>query len=234
MAIVIDGDFDVKDEVFDFLYSHKWDDRYSNVTFIPYKSNDVFTRDDQIRMMISNNIYQSNLARVILRVRNANVEHDLSDESTSFQDWLYHTTIGGKDLIKGVEVAPDDVVRILFEKDDADDVKQAIHNLYPHIVDTFGTTLAAEMVDENSLQRAKSSSDVEKQHSKLLKEKSGNPQGPDDISTYSQPQQQARGYYGTYLKVTQGSQTQTSELTNEQPDIQDMDLRSQVKTITAA
>ena len=79
MAIVIDGDFDVKDEVFDFLYSHKWDDRYSNVTFIPYKSNDVFTRDDQIRMMISNNIYQSNLARVILRVRNANVEHDLSD-----------------------------------------------------------------------------------------------------------------------------------------------------------
>ena len=31
MAIVLDGDFEVKDEVFDFLYSHDWDGIYKNV-----------------------------------------------------------------------------------------------------------------------------------------------------------------------------------------------------------
>lgn len=205
------------------------------MTFVPYKSNDVFTREHQIKMMISNNVYQANLARIILKVKDAHVEHDLGSEKISFQDWLLYTTIGGKELIKGVEVAPDDIVRVLFETTDADKVKQAIHNLYPHIVETFGEDIAATLIDENSLKRAKSSSNVEKQHSKRLKEKSGNPQGPDDMSSYSQPKQQnAPGYYGTYLEVTQGNQTQTSEITNDNDDNNDTDLRSQVKAIAAA
>ena len=144
-----------------FLFSHEWDGRYENVSFVPYKSNEVFTREDQMNMMISNNVYQANLARIILKVKDASAEHDLGDEQLSFQDWLFHTTIGGKELIKGVEVAPDDVVRVLFEVADADVVKSTIHNLYQHIVATFGEKIASSMIDENSLQRAKSSSDIE-------------------------------------------------------------------------
>lgn len=65
--------------------------------------------------------------------------------------------------------------------------------------------------------------------------KTGNPQGPDEVSTYSQlTQQRARGYYGTYLEVAQGNQTQTSEITHEQEDTGEKDLQSQVKAIAAA
>lgn len=77
---------------------------------MPYKSNNSFTREDQIRLLISNNVYQASLARLIIKVKDADVEHDLEGERLSFQDWLYDTTIDGKELIQGVEVAPDDVV----------------------------------------------------------------------------------------------------------------------------
>ena len=235
MAIVIDGDFDIKDEVFDFLYSHKWDGRYKDVSFVPYKSNSNFTKEDQIKLMVSNNVYQKKLARLIIKVKDADVQHDLNGEHLSFQDWLFETTIGGKELIQGVEVAPDDVVRVLFHESDAEAVKDAIHNLYPHVVETFGNDLASNMIDETSLKRAKSSSDVEKDYTKRLKEKTGNPQGPDDLSSYSQPQQQRpRGYFGTNLEVAQGNQTQTSEITHEQDNANEEDLRSQIKAIAAA
>ena len=228
MAIVIDGDFDSKDEVFDFLYSHEWSGRYQDVSFVPYKSNDTFTKQDQINLMISNNVYQSSLARLIIKVKEADKEHDLDEETISFRDWSFETSIGGKELIKGVEVVPDDVVRVLSHKDDADAVKDAIHNLYPHVVDTFGENLAAHMIDENSLRREKSSSDVEKEYIRRLKAKTGNPQGPDDMSSYSQPQQQrAKGYYGTYLEVNCGNQTQTSEITHDNDnDPVEKDLQS--------
>ena len=123
----------------------------------------------------------------------------------------------------------------MFNETDADDVKNEIHNLFPHVVDTFGEDLANYMIDESNLKRAKSSSDVEKEYTKKLKERTGNPQGPDDMSSFSQPQQQrTRGYYGTYLEVAQGNQTQTSEITHENDEINDNDLRSQVKAIAAA
>ena len=235
MAIVIDGDFDVKDDVFNFLYRHKWSGRYQDVSFVPYKSNDTFTKQDQISLMISNNIYQSTLDRLIIKVKDAMYEHILQDETLSFRDWLFNTTIGGKELIKGVEVAPDDVVRVLFHKDDADEVKDAIHNLYPHVVDTFGEELAKQMINEESLKRAKLSSDVEKDYTRRLKEKTGNPQGPEEMSAYSQPKQQrAKGYFGTYLEVARGNQTQTSEITQDIEDEETKDLRSQVKAIAAA
>ena len=237
MTIVIDGDFDVKDEVFDFLFSHEWSGRYQDVSFVPYKSNEAFTKQDQINLMISNNVYQSSLARLIIKVKDATKEHELGDDTISFRDWLFETTIGGQELIKGVEVTPDDVVRVLFQKEDADAAKNAIHNLYPHVVDTFGEDLATHMIDEESLRRTKSSSDVGKEYTRHLKERTGNPQGPDEISTYSQPQQQrAKGYYGTYLEVTRGNQTQTSEIAhgNDNDNVEANDLQSQVKAIAAA
>ena len=52
LAIVIDGDFDVKNAVLDMLYTHQFMGRCSNVNFVSYASNDDFTPDDQIRLMM--------------------------------------------------------------------------------------------------------------------------------------------------------------------------------------
>ena len=78
------------------------------------------------------------------------------------------------------------------------------------------------------------SRDSAKEHSKKLKAISGNPQGPDDQSTYTQPRQtKAKCYYGTYLEVTQGNLTQASEITQDSGG-NDSDLRKQVQEIATA
>ena len=84
-AIVIDGDFAVKDEALNFLYSHTFQGRYKNVTFVPYKSNDVFTAEDQIAFIKSNNEYQQNLTRIIIKVRGADTKHTINGRTFSFQ-----------------------------------------------------------------------------------------------------------------------------------------------------
>ena len=132
-----------------------------------------------------------------------------------------------------MEVAPDDVVRILFHKDDERRVKEAIYNLYDVAVEVFGDELTKQMIDINELRRAHVSGDNAKEHSKKLRELSGNPQGPDEHSTYTQPKQaKARCYYGTYLEVAKGNQTQASEIT--QDSTEDSDLRKQIQEIAQA
>ena len=234
LAIVIDGDFDIKDQVFDFLFSHKFQGRYKNVTFVPYSTNDDFSHEDQIRLLISNNEYQANLSRMILKVRNANTKYDIDGEKISFQDWLAETTIDGQKVIQGVEVAPDDVVRVLFHKDDANVVRDAIHDLYGFAEEVFGPELASKMLDENNLRRAKLSVDSERAYSQKLKTISGNPQDIEDQTKYHIPKQtKARTYYGSYLEVAQSNQTQTSELTHDS-GTGETDLRKQVEAIATA
>ena len=234
VAIVIDGAFEIKDKVLNFLYTHKFGERYSNVSFVPYASNDEFSKQDQVRMILSNNKYQHELSRIIIKVNGATTLHTINGETFNFQDWLYNTTIDQERVIKGVEVAPDNVVRVLFHKDDAEKVKHVIHNLYSHAEDVFGPTLTATMLDKANLERAKSSSDMAREHSLKLKQISGNPQGPDDATSYSQPKKSnARGHYGTYLEVAQGNATQTSEVTYDATN-DDNDLRKQVHEIAKA
>ena len=88
LAIVIDGDVSAKDEVLKFLYAHKFTGRYENVTFVPYQSNEDFTPEDQIKLMISNNAYQENLSQMIIKVKDARKKHLIDGETFSFQDWL--------------------------------------------------------------------------------------------------------------------------------------------------
>ena len=234
LAIVIDGDFNVKDEVLDMLYTHQFQGRYSNVTFVPYASNDEFTPDDQIRLMMSNNVYQSELSRIIIKVKDASLKHDIDGEKFSFQDWLCETTIEQQKVILGVEVAPDDVVRVIFNKKDVELVRDAIHDLYGITETIFGKRLTKHMLDENDLKRAKTSIDTAKAHTKKLRSITSNPQGPDDLTHFSQPKQgKARCYYGTYLEVAQGNLTQTSEITHDSIE-NEPDLRKQVIAIANA
>ena len=230
-AIVIDGEFEVKDEAMNFLYTHVFKGRYKNVTFVPYKSNDLLTSHDQIELMKSNNAYQAHLARMIFKVSNATEKHNIAGRTFSFQEWLCNLTIDKKHLIEGVEVAPDDVV---FHTDHIGHVKHAINNLYQHAEQVFGKALTAQLLDRENLQRAKSSHEMEREHSKKLKSIQSNPQGSEDSSRYSQPKQtKARGYYGTYLEVAQGTQPHTSEITQDSINSDD-DLRKQVQEIAQA
>ena len=101
---------------------------------------------------------------MIIKVKDANKKHNIDGEIFSFQDWLVGTTIENKKIIQGVEVAPDDIVRILFHKKDGDIVREVIHNLYEYAVEVFGEDLTEQMISAEELQRAKLSKDSAKEH----------------------------------------------------------------------
>lgn len=161
VGIVVDGDFKVKDETFRFLFEHKWSGRYKNVTFIPYRTNEVLTKQDQIALMVSHNEFLKSLARIIIDANNPTQDHDVGTHNISFQSWLYQSTINQQHLIQGVEIVKDVVVRVFFNSGDTAAVKHAIHNLFKKVVHVFGSDIANSMLDENKLNRAKSSHDTE-------------------------------------------------------------------------
>ena len=232
VGIVVDGDISVKDEAFKFLYEHKWSGRYRDISFIPYSTNEVLTKEDQLYLIRSNNQYQKSLARIIIKVRGARIQHVINNVSLSFQDWLFASTIGKKSLILGVEVISDEAVRFFFKSTDLTAVKNAIHNLYPKTVQKFGETLASQLVNEEHLQQAKSSNDIELAHASKLKTITGNPQGPSDNDDDSKPpERNSRCFFGeSYVDVTKSQLTQTSDITQENEN--DDDLRSIVTKLT--
>lgn len=233
-GIVVDGDISIKDAAFKFLYEHKWGSRFKDISFIPYSTNELFTKKEQIEFIKSNNRFQKSLARIIIKVNNASTPHIIGDKKISFQDWLYSSTIDKKKLILGVECIKDSSIRIFFLQKDLAQVKKAIHNLFQATVNTFGHHLASTMLDEDNLKKAKSSNDIELAHASKLKTLSSNPQGPDDADDDSKPaDRNARCYFGTsFVDVIQGNSTQTSAITqdNETGD----DLRSVVTKLTAS
>ena len=78
------------------------------------------------------------------------------------------------------------------------------------------------MLDEEKLQRAKLSHDTELQHAYKLKELTGNPQGRSDDNDFTPPNHRARDHFGSYVDVAKGNLTQTSELTIESMEKDDV------------
>lgn len=45
-TITINGKWEIHDEVLEFLYAHDWEERYSDVTFVLYKTNQYLNKED--------------------------------------------------------------------------------------------------------------------------------------------------------------------------------------------
>lgn len=54
-AIVIDGAHECRELLMKFLFEHKWCNRYRNVIFVPYKTNEIYTTHHQVSMTIRQN-----------------------------------------------------------------------------------------------------------------------------------------------------------------------------------
>ena len=216
VGIVLDGDLAVKNEAFKFLFEHKWSGRYSQISFIPYKTNEVLTKEDQTALIVSNNKYNKSLARIIIEVKNPTETHMIDGQQITFQDWLYSSTINNVHMILGVEVIKENVIRVFFDKGDLMGVKNAIHNLYTVAESKFGVELTKKMINEASLKKAKSSNETELQHANKIKQIAGNPQETNDNEDNTKPSdQKSRVYFGSYVEATKGTQSQTSELTHD-------------------
>ena len=130
VCIVIDADLTLQDELMNFLRQHKWSGRYAGVSFVPHKTNEVYTVQHKLAMYKKQNEWASELKRIIINVSHANKSHMVDGNPTTFQDWLCMTPFGGKQVILGVEVAPKNIVRVLFKHGDRYDAEHILQNLY--------------------------------------------------------------------------------------------------------
>ena len=218
VCIVIDADLELKHELMSFLRSHKWTERYTGVSFIPHKTNEVYTARHKVEMYKRQNEWASNLKRIIINVSGAQDVHKIGEKSINFQNWLYETAFGGKRVITGVEVAPKKVVRILFHQQHRYDVENIIQNLFKVTSEHFGYDLTSSMLDENALQKLQTTHTAELSHSQKLLQLSANPQSGSDTSQFnSSTNRKTSFHYGTYLDVTKGEHTNTSEITQDDP-----------------
>lgn len=212
--IVIDADLSLQAELMTFLRSHKWSGRYAGVSFVPHKTNEVYTVQHKLSMYKRQNEWASNLKRVIINVSDANTQYKLDGQLTSFHDWLCMTPFGGKRVITGVEVAPKNVVRIMFNQNDRYDVEYILQNLYSMTEEKFGKEITSTLLDETELKKLRSNYKEEINHCQTLLQLSANPQGGSESSQYATASnRKSTFHYGTYLNVAKSEPTQTSEIT---------------------
>ena len=241
VCIVIDADIDLQPTLMKFLRNHKWGGRYADVKYVPHKTNEVYTAKHKVEMYKRQNEYASELQRSIITVKDANVPQHTKQKTTTFQDWLYSASFGEKKVILGVEVAPKNVVRILYHKDDRYDVENIITHLFEHTVKMFGAPIASTLLNEQDCSKHKHNYSEELSHSQSLIHMSENPQGGLEPSQHKKLNNRKTPlYYGSYLNVTKGEDTQTSEITQESKIVENTggnetleDLRKTVEAIKA-
>ena len=169
--IAIDGSWEKQQEILDFLYEHEWEGRYSKVTYVPYKTNQYCTKEDQVKMTVNQNEYDHAIAKYVLKVKNARTMYKTFDDEVTFQDWLHNISIGGKWIIIGVEVAPNDIVRVIFRKENKDEVVKVLRNIYTHVLENFGEDIAKTLLDPDQCAYNSAKHAKELEYGRELREK---------------------------------------------------------------
>ena len=216
-----------------FLFEHKWSGQYRNVVFVPYKTNEVFTDRHQVEMVVRQNDFLKSIDRIILQVTNSTMPHQIQRQTITFQQWLYRASVGNRNVIQGVELREDKIVRILFFKQDRYDVEHIIRHLYEETIKTFGEPMTNLMLSKQDLDDVKLFHMAEMSHSQKLLSLTGNPQGPGESPDTSTRKSDKRVdlYFGSYLDVTKGEPSQTSELTQENKDQTIQSIQSTIQSL---
>ena len=153
-AIVIDGCFHHKDEILRHLCSYKWEGPYKNVTFVPFKVNEVLTKRHQQKAMQEQNVFLRDTWSKILNVKGSInlLECQKTQKKFTFLQWLKLCEIHGKRLLQGVEYISNEKVRIIYNKDKEYDVCNMLTYLFPAIEDQFGKVVAESLLGDKTAQ----------------------------------------------------------------------------------
>lgn len=89
-------------------------------------------------MIVKQDEYTKSLDRVIINVQEAQTIRTVNNKKCIFQSWLYNAAITDRRIITGVEVAPENLLRILCHKENKPLVEKAMHELYDQSLATFG------------------------------------------------------------------------------------------------
>ena len=228
-AIAIDGSWTLQKDILDFLYNHEWKENYSSGIFVPYKTNKVFQKADQVHMVESHNEYDNSIMKYVLQVVNARTYHQVGEKKLSFQNWLLHTTIN-KCVILGVEVAPDNKVRVIFYKRDKDEIIPFLKNIYHEVEQVFGEAIANELLDKSECMGTHALHARELEYARKLQAKkilptSGIPAS--QLEHHSKP----KCIFGSYAEAANHSMTPSVISQDDSSTSSDKSLKAQLEAL---
>ena len=245
-VLVIDGAYDHKKTVKNFLLNMKWNGYYSNVEFIPFQATDENDKQNQIDAIDSHNEYCSKLTSEIITIKRPDyVLSDTNGNKHTFVDWL--ATQKQKDVPIFYEVEQIGVTKILLVYFDhhTEIVTNFLTNVYEMFLQEFFSEIADVIFGiispSNILRSAPRQTN---DFFKRLKNISANPQHNDDDSL---PQQRVNAFYGQEpLETTSdeaelfGSKSYKTAATNSSNESSEVvrltrivnDLRDQVESLS--
>ena len=191
--VVIDGSFDNKKDVLEFLFNIEWDDKYSMINFIPWHTSNDFTKDDQIEAIRDHNEYISKLTSEVLKIKHPGTTLATAhDGDISFTKWLEGKTYGNLNIFYSAEKIGAVEVLIAYPTSNTKVVDDLIENLPQILEDDFGSTSVTSVFgNPPTIRRVKPKN--ARSHLAKLKEKMGNPQSNDDDTI---PTKKVNTFYG--------------------------------------
>ena len=168
-AVIIDGAIKEANEIMKLLYSIKWEDRYKNVSFVPFRASQTLTTNDQKEAMEFHSDYLNSTYRKLVRIANPNKQYEIEGEKITFREWIIQSQLHGQHMIDGVETMKDDIVRIIYDKKIQKGVDYIMNNLQNNVLEVFGETIADDMLGDDYDIVTHFSSDLEDQHAQKIK-----------------------------------------------------------------
>ena len=169
-AIVVDGSLEHSKQIMEFLYKIEWDKRYKNVSFVPFRTSNILTKDDQKQAMQYHNNYLNNTYRKLIRIANPDKQYKCEDDAMiSFRQWLIQSQLHGKQMIQGVETMKDDIVRLIYNKHDQKGVDFITQNLRQNVIEAFGNDIADDMLGADFDIVTRFDNEMEEQHATKIK-----------------------------------------------------------------
>ena len=194
-VLVLDGAFDSKKKILDFLLNIQWEGYYSDISFTPFRVDTQFTKEYQITSIDEHNEFCSGLSSEILTIKRPDTVIT-TDGSNSYRfiDWLATQNTNGLSTFYEVEQIGVTKVLIAYFDRHIATVNNFLQNMYIKFQQEYGDAVTNTVFGTNKFLLNRSeplqSASIFKNLSNLNK---ANPQSTEEV-IFKAPR--AHGYYG--------------------------------------
>ena len=223
--VVIDGSFDNKKEVLEFLYNIEWNGKYSMVNFVPWHTSNEFTKEDQVEALRNHNEYMSTLTSEVLKIKNPGTILETADSGDlTIAKWMETKTFQNVPIFYSAEKIGAVEILITYSKANLEIVNDLLNQLPQILSDDFDNTKIQAVFGPNfngTIKRIKPKN--VRSHMSNLKQKMSNPQSTDDDSIlpkvntfYGRPPVRNSQVEKSEIKVEKSFAQATASLNNDQ------------------
>ena len=207
-VLVIDGAFDSKKDIMDFLLNIKWEGYYSNVSFIPFHVDQKYTKDYQIECIDAHNEFCSNISSEIITIKRPDTVITTNDsKSYRFIDWLATNNTNGLPTFYEVEQIGVTKVLIAYFDRHISTVNIFLQQMYNNFFTEFGGVTTNQVFGDNTFSLTRSAPmHTNSIFKNLANIKKSNPQDNESV-IFQAPR--VNGFYGQEPVTTSQSDIET-------------------------